>query len=71
MDKGVSDDLTHAQKPMIAFVDQTEGDEGVEPNATKTMKSCKKIEQWLSSHPYKALGICINEGYRFDVRVYK
>ncbi|OGH24780.1 MAG: hypothetical protein A3B47_00330 [Candidatus Levybacteria bacterium RIFCSPLOWO2_01_FULL_39_24] len=64
----ISQDLTNAQKPMLAFIDFHPGAQGTDPNpAAANMVSCGKIEKWLIDHPYKNLGVCNG----LEIRLYK
>jgi hypothetical protein len=65
----IAEELGGVQKPMLALLE--EGEQIMEANATKTMKSCGKIEHFFSSHAYKTVGNCKSFGNTYEIRVYE
>jgi hypothetical protein len=61
-------DLENAPKPLLAFIDTRSQKRS--PNAYMHMKSCKKIEQWLSRRPSRSFGTCTHMGTPFTIQIY-
>lgn len=64
----ISQQLLHAPKPMLSFIEQ--GEQPAEPNATRNMRSCGKIEEVVHTMPYVLIGTCEAYDQAFDVRLY-
>ncbi len=64
--------LRQAPRPLLAFLEM--GDQPSEPNLTRSMTSCKKIESFLESTESLLLGECSLvdiPSNRFQVRIYR
>ncbi len=66
----IADDLNHSPKPMLAFITDQPMDR-YEENKTRDMKSCGKIEEYLTSHPYRIVGYCASYGVPYEIRLYQ
>ncbi|NTU46252.1 hypothetical protein HGA88_01360 [Candidatus Roizmanbacteria bacterium] len=66
----IASDLHHAKKPMLAYLEY-ERENYKEPNKSSSMKSCKKIENWLQTNLYTVAGYCTQAGKKYEVRVYQ
>lgn len=64
----IGQQLLGASKPMLSFIEQ--GEQPAEPNATRNMRSCGKIEEVVHTMPYDLIGTCEAYDQVFDVRLY-
>lgn len=65
----IAAELDRAPKPMLAFLTDQPMDR-YEENKTREMKSCGKIEGYLTSHPYRVLGTCVSYAVPYEIRMY-
>lgn len=65
----IANQLEKSPKPMVAFLETKL--QNAEPNRTKDMKSCGKIETFLSSASFKTIGTCTVNAKQFEVRIYE
>lgn len=66
----IAGELDRAPKPMLAFITDKPS-EKTEENKTQEMKSCGKIERYLTTHPYRILGQCTAYDIPYEIRLYE
>lgn len=64
----IRNELLESPKPLLVFLDGAV--QRAEPNATRTMSSCHKIEDFLQTAPFHDGGACRAFGVPFQVRLY-
>ena len=65
----IASNLANAPRPMLTFLDTRPG--STEPNLTRNMKSCGKIEDFLEMAPHRVLGSCAIDRRPIEVRLYE